>query len=359
MLSRFGREAKRILSSPERTRISFTGGRSSIGPRSVTFATMGKHSFLPLGQTQDQVAGGALKLEGIVFDMDGTLFGIPKSSDILDHIHALPEPEQSEAMKKIQDIEREAMAKQVPQAGLVTLMEWLDQQGVKKAICTRNFDAPVSHLLTTHIPSHITPFTPVITRAFRPPKPSPAGILHIAHAWGLTADATVPASPPSQRRLPLVMVGDSIDDMVAGRDAGALTVLLRSVGKEELEQDDRTDVVVGSAGQAVEAEKSCIAQQYRQIFYAGMVMRFQFDRFMHCRADGDISKRETRQEVQRFWTDIANLYRAVCCRTKCRRRSRSARLLTKYSGLVRGMKTRTRDSHVTTGRILALPVYSS
>ena len=40
------------------------------------------------------------------------------------------------------------------------------------------------------------------------------------------------------------MVGDSVDDMAAGYDAGALTVLLRSEGKEELEKDERTDVVI-------------------------------------------------------------------------------------------------------------------
>ena len=40
------------------------------------------------------------------------------------------------------------------------------------------------------------------------------------------------------------MVGDSIDDMIAGHEAGALTVLVRSEGKEELEVDSRTDVIV-------------------------------------------------------------------------------------------------------------------
>lgn len=40
------------------------------------------------------------------------------------------------------------------------------------------------------------------------------------------------------------MVGDSIDDMTAGRDAGALTVLLKSEGKEDFEEDERTDVVI-------------------------------------------------------------------------------------------------------------------
>jgi phosphoglycolate phosphatase-like HAD superfamily hydrolase len=52
-------------------------------------------------------------------------------------------------------------------------------------------------------------------------------------------------------RLPLIMVGDSIDDMAAGRDAGALTVLVRSEGKEELEVDERTDVVISRLDELV------------------------------------------------------------------------------------------------------------
>jgi histidinol phosphatase-like enzyme len=42
----------------------------------------------------------------------------------------------------------------------------------------------------------------------------------------------------------MIMVGDSIDDIIAGHDAGAATVLLRSEGKEELEKDPRTDIVI-------------------------------------------------------------------------------------------------------------------
>lgn len=40
------------------------------------------------------------------------------------------------------------------------------------------------------------------------------------------------------------MVGDSIDDMTAGHDAGALTVLVKSPGKEDLESIEQTHVVV-------------------------------------------------------------------------------------------------------------------
>jgi hypothetical protein len=43
-------------------------------------------------------------------------------------------------MESIREIERAAMAKQVPQKGLVDLMDYLEMRGVKKGICTRNFE---------------------------------------------------------------------------------------------------------------------------------------------------------------------------------------------------------------------------
>jgi hypothetical protein len=67
--------------------------------------------------------------------------GIDKSVDILDHIYALPTAaEQEKAHAKIQAVERRAMELQVPQPGLLTLMEFLDKNGVRKGICTRNFE---------------------------------------------------------------------------------------------------------------------------------------------------------------------------------------------------------------------------
>ena len=197
---------------------------------------------------------------------------IPKDQDILDYIHGLPAGEQEAAFGRIQAIERAAMRKQVPQAGLVTLMERLDEWGVRKGICTRNFEpvsprfpvravagvcadvdpsAPVTHLLETHLPSHIDPFHPIVTRDFKPPKPSPAALLHIAHSWGIVASPQIPDSDPRERLLPMVMVGDSVDDIASGWEAGALTVLVRSAGKEELEGDERVDVVLGRLDELV------------------------------------------------------------------------------------------------------------
>jgi phosphoglycolate phosphatase-like HAD superfamily hydrolase len=62
--------------------------------------------------------------------------------------------------------------------------------------------------------------------------------------WGIVPSADVPETAPEQRPLPLIMVGDSVDDMAAGRDAGVVTVLLRSEANAHLVDDARTDVVI-------------------------------------------------------------------------------------------------------------------
>jgi phosphoglycolate phosphatase-like HAD superfamily hydrolase len=110
-------------------------------------------------------------------------------------------------------------------------MTYLDSRSIPKAICTRNFDTPVAHLLSTFLPD--TQFHPIVTRDFRPPKPDPAGILHIAKSW-MHEDGGKG----------LIMVGDSIDDMTAGFRAGAATVLLVNDVNKHLAEHQHTDLVI-------------------------------------------------------------------------------------------------------------------
>lgn len=170
--------------------------------------------------------------------------GITKSVDILEHIEALPPQEQSKALTAIRNIESEAMKSQAPQPGLSKLMDFLDSHRIPKAICTRNFDVPVQNLLTTFLPnSH---FDPIVTRDFKPPKPDPAGILHIAKSWGLVEEDAGGAASG------LIMVGDSIDDMTAGRKAGAATVLLVNDVNRHLADHAHTDLVIESLDELAE-----------------------------------------------------------------------------------------------------------
>ncbi|KAI9849807.1 MAG: hypothetical protein M1837_000019 [Sclerophora amabilis] len=134
-------------------------------------------------------------------------------------------------MDSIRAIEHDAMMKQTPQAGLVELMEYLEMRNVRKGICTRNFDTPVNHLIEKFLNGKL--FFPIVTREFRPPKPDPAGILHIARKWELDDGGKA-----------LIMVGDSIDDMTAGYRAGAATVLLVNDVNAHLAQHEHTDLCI-------------------------------------------------------------------------------------------------------------------
>ncbi|KAJ2899505.1 putative uncharacterized hydrolase [Zalerion maritima] len=233
------------------------------------------------------------RLKGVVFDVDGTLcqpqnymfaemrsvLGIQKPTDILDHIYGLPtEKERGKAMESIRNIERTAMRNQVAQPGLVDLMDYLDSRGIRKGICTRNFEQPVNHLLAKFLSGHI--FEPVVTREFKPPKPDPAGILHIAKTWGLTKQGSLVMDQQGDVEgvlkdqevdtgldgkeegetvekgsvgdaSHLIMVGDSIDDMTAGRRAGAATVLLANEANAHLSSHEDTDMVISRLDELV------------------------------------------------------------------------------------------------------------
>lgn len=171
--------------------------------------------------------------------------GIQKTTDILEHIETLSTEAQHTALDAIRAIERKAMESQTPQPGLLTLMAYLDANKIPKAICTRNFDVPVQNLLTKFLEgSH---FHPVVTRDFRPPKPDPAGILHIAENWGLLREHDGAADASG-----LIMVGDSIDDMTAGRKAGAATVLLVNDVNQQLADHEHTDLVIKTLDELVD-----------------------------------------------------------------------------------------------------------
>ena len=169
---------------------------------------------------------------------------ITKGVDILDHIYSLPANQQELALEKIRAIERTAMSSQEAQPGLVQLMSYLEIKNIPKGICTRNFETPVNHLLGKFLEGK--KFHPIVTRDFRPPKPDPAGILHIAKSWGFIKDGR--EGDASQ----LIMVGDSIDDMTAGYRAGAATVLLVNEVNAHLAEYEHTDLCIRQLDELIE-----------------------------------------------------------------------------------------------------------
>lgn len=196
---------------------------------------------------------------------------ISKPTDILTHIASLPEPQQTHAKDQIKQIERTAMTSQRPQPGLREMVEHFtrklgpgdqaetasasasgsesESSGVRLALCTRNFELPVRHLLDTFLsPTQAARFWPVVTRETEgiAPKPSAEGIWACVHTWLNHGQGVEPPrdhevhnariDTEALRRMSyedkrdmcrgVVMVGDSVDDIEAGCRAGATTVLL-------------------------------------------------------------------------------------------------------------------------------------
>jgi len=123
-------------------------------------------------------------------------------------------------------------------------MNSIHEQRVNQTLLKQNtpvspHSGPVMHLLQEFLPGKT--FAPIVTRDFRPPKPHPAGILHIAEEWQLEDGGEG-----------LIMVGDSIDDMTAGWKAGAATVLLENEGNKELKGHEHTGMWIRRLDELVE-----------------------------------------------------------------------------------------------------------
>lgn len=179
--------------------------------------------------------------KAIVFDMDGTLC-LPQpwmfpamrqavgltdpSRDILEYIGSLSPAQQRKALRAVEQIEHKAMVQMEPQPGLQQVLKWLTHARISKNVCTRNLRAPFDHLIASFVPAQYSQFDHILTREFCPTKPFADPLLHIAKQLNL--------DPRS-----IVMVGDSLDDMLSGRSAGCRTVLIVNEHNRSLLQSHR------------------------------------------------------------------------------------------------------------------------
>ena len=159
-----------------------------------------------------------------IFDLDGTLtlpvhdfdvirqeLNIPDVSDILDHFNTLPLHEATRQMERLEAIEWELATRANAAPGVSDLLALLAQRGVSLGILTRNNREIALKTLETIGAGRYFDSAHILGRCQVPPKPDPAGIIHLLDQWGGTAaDA--------------VMVGDYLFDLQAGRAAGAMTV---------------------------------------------------------------------------------------------------------------------------------------
>ena len=163
-----------------------------------------------------------MPLQGIIFDLDGTLvdsqldfdamrreMGLPERQPILEGLSLIPPgPHKDRCLEILSIHERRGAECATLMPYVRELLAELDRRAIPQAILTRN-----SRISTEHVLARLElSFSHVATREDHPPKPDPTGLLHICDAWQF---------PPQD----VLFFGDYLFDLEAGRNAGIPTVL--------------------------------------------------------------------------------------------------------------------------------------
>ncbi len=183
------------------------------------------------------------RISAVLFDFDGTLtkpdaldfsvikkiLGCPDEIPALEFIESISDPQKrAEAFDELNRFESLAAANSEPNPGAENLIQTMHSNGLPMGIVTRNSMDSVKEALKNFNGIGLDYFDVVITRDDPvKPKPSPEGILLAARR--LNVD-------PGH----IMMVGDFVFDIDAGRSAGTLTALLDvnpRVDKDRLECD--------------------------------------------------------------------------------------------------------------------------
>jgi HAD superfamily hydrolase (TIGR01509 family) len=167
----------------------------------------------------------------VLFDFDETLtapgaidfglirrrVGCPDDRPILEFIAEMADPQaRRTALAAVHDVEIAAAARARPNDGAEELVCWLRERGLPLAIQTRNSRASVDRALANFPSVSAADFEVIITRDDDvAPKPHPDGVLAAAEYMGVS---------PRQ----MLVVGDYVFEIEAGKRAGAVTVLLDS-----------------------------------------------------------------------------------------------------------------------------------
>ncbi len=188
-----------------------------------------------------------------IFDLDGTLtlpihdfaficreLAIPDGADILGHLDTLTPEEASRRHLQLNEIERDLAFRAEVAPGVLDLLSLLDSCGFSMGILTRN-SREVALLTLEAIGARQYFYdNHVLGRDEVPPKPDPAGIIHLLEQWQSDTDD-------------VVMVGDYLFDLQAGRAAGVITI---HVGRPDGQRwPDVSDVIVDSLTDLVEMLK--------------------------------------------------------------------------------------------------------
>ncbi|MBU2499320.1 MAG: HAD family hydrolase [Proteobacteria bacterium] len=189
--------------------------------------------MIPLGGERGK------RIKGVLFDLDGTLtfpgaldfpaikreIACPNDIPILEYLETLPLDRKVPLFKILESKEVEAAAQSYPNTGAEKCLAALKERGLLLGIITRNSIESVRLALEKFRGVALEDFATIITREDFPPKPHPEGVHQAAKSMGLSTSE-------------LLVVGDFRFDVMAGKAAGALTVLLTNKKKPALDPGD-------------------------------------------------------------------------------------------------------------------------
>jgi HAD superfamily hydrolase (TIGR01549 family) len=163
-----------------------------------------------------------MKLRGVVFDLDGTLvrqeldfeairreIGLPPDTPLLEALERMTVAERDRAGQILDVHEQAAALRAALFPGVAEVLEWLDGQGLRRGLLSRNSRRAVEVVLGRCG----LRFDPALAREDAPFKPNPHGLHLICDTWRVEPAA-------------VLMVGDYLYDLQAGRSAGTRTALL-------------------------------------------------------------------------------------------------------------------------------------
>jgi HAD superfamily hydrolase (TIGR01509 family) len=193
----------------------------------------------PDGETAGLKGETGMQIEGVIFDLDGTLvdsaldfdqiradMGVAADDPILESLETMTAERRQQCEQVLLRHELQGVERAAPFPGVIELLRQLIDRGLRLAIVTRNRADCALATIEATLPAC---WDPVISRDDGPIKPDPWGIREICRQWEVD-----PAS--------VVMIGDYVYDIESGRQAGARTALFaRGRDRDELTGVDIAD----------------------------------------------------------------------------------------------------------------------
>lgn len=178
-------------------------------------------------------------IRGVLFDFDGTLtypgaldfpaikreMNCPEDQPILEYLEKQPPHIREPLLKILESKEQQAADESIPNMGAEKCLLTLRSKGLLLGILTRNSLKSVCRMLEKFSDITTKDFAAVITREDSLPKPNPDGVYMAARLMGISTSE-------------LIVVGDFRFDVMAGKEAGAFTVLITNKSQTAMAPGD-------------------------------------------------------------------------------------------------------------------------